>query len=565
MGRRCSTPGRCGSFGLFLGLWAGIAGIGTFAAPHAPGSPATTEPDVTSWLPKSDTRESHCVTAGVQTAIRESGVGSLPPRRAFGGAPQRRAGPVLDRSFRASAGFILRYTNAPSSSDRIRVESGSGLVPEIVRSAAMGLQAVRRVLVEELDFPDPGEIEVVFVRLPGGVRGHALPPPGRPAGTIVLDANPAGGAEESKRVAAHQFAHVVLTRFPAPGLPADWIEGISGWAQFTIGAEDDVVLEAINRRLRNLDRGLTEDGDGSGLSHALWLLYLDQIHGRAAVRATIEDLAQGLPVAEALDQGLRRSVGTDLDSAFRDFQLWTLAPVSQVGDRLVTDRLDSPNYAADVSGVPALSVRADSPLGPWGAAAVRIRPNLPEGGFHVFFEGDGGARWRADLILVDATGVKRRLALPIENGARGDLVVPAEGVEEALLLVRRIDGELGVRRPYTWAAQLDRGFPFELEALAARPAEDEVGVLVSWTTTGETGVLGFNVLRSQQTSAEPGVPVNPVWIPAVGSEVSSVSYHFVDRTAEAEQAYLYHVQAVTFEGLTVRSDGALVLVPSRSQ
>ena len=48
----------------------------------------------------------------------------------------------------------------------------------------------------------------------------------------------------------------------------------------------------------------------------------------------------------------------------------------------------------------------------------------------------------------------------------------------------------------------------------------------------------------------PGLTVNPVWIPALGSETRATSYNFLDTTAEPGVTYYYTVQGVTVGGLT---------------
>ena len=48
--------------------------------------------------------------------------------------------------------------------------------------------------------------------------------------------------------------------------------------------------------------------------------------------------------------------------------------------------------------------------------------------------------------------------------------------------------------------------------------------------------------------------VNPVWVPAVGDETISTSYHYLDRSARDGIVYRYRVEGITTEGLTSRSE-----------
>jgi hypothetical protein len=82
-------------------------------------------------------------------------------------------------------------------------------------------------------------------------------------------------------------------------------------------------------------------------------------------------------------------------------------------------------------------------------------------------------------------------------------------------------------------------------------------VYVSWETLSETGVLGFDVLRTREDGGLP-VRLNPVWVPAVGDRSTSAHYQFFDATAEPGVTYDYRVEGITPEGLTSLSEPASV-------
>jgi hypothetical protein len=210
--------------------------------------------------------------------------------------------------------------------------------------------------------------------------------------------------------------------------------------------------------------------------------------------------------------------------------------------------------------LPALSVKADPAVAPWGATQIRLQPTVREGGLRIYFEGEFPGPWQADLLWIERGGLVHRLPLTLAMDASGHVTVPLQGLGEALLLVRRLGGEDPYPRRYTYAAQEEPGFPFELGSIAADPVEGvPAGILVSWETLSEQQLLGFNVLRMREdrTTAS-GRPLNPVWIPALGESGGSVSYHYLDRSAEPGVSYIYQVQGVTVEGLSSLSEGVTI-------
>jgi hypothetical protein len=171
------------------------------------------------------------------------------------------------------------------------------------------------------------------------------------------------------------------------------------------------------------------------------------------------------------------------------------------------------------------------------------------------FEGQVGATWDADLLLVDENGTLRRLALDLSAEGWGEATVPLDQVAEALLLVRNLGSIDGAAHRYTYAVHRDRGYPVEIASLEARSEADAVDV--SWETTSERELIGFNVLRVREGGGAETV-VNPVWIPALGEFDELTSYQFADRSAEPGVDYVYRLQAITADGLTSLSDPVVV-------
>jgi hypothetical protein len=273
------------------------------------------------------------------------------------------------------------------------------------------------------------------------------------------------------------------------------------------------------------------------------------------VRLAVEQLASADTAAVALDLTVRKAAGRTLDDAFRDFQLWTVF----VGERSdgqhfsFARAITAAPFAAKADGMPELSVQADPPIVALGASSVLIRPRETEGGITVLFEGDVSGRWGADLLLDRADGSLLRVAMPMSDEGRAELTIPLDSLEKLVLLVRNLSTDEAGPLRYTWSVHRERGFPFELDLLEAGFVESAGGVLVSWETLTEHRMMGFNVVRTDESTGE-SVRINPVWVPAVGDENASMSYQFLDGSATAEGRYLYLIEGITLEGLTSRSD-----------
>lgn len=508
----------------------------------------------------------------------ESGIGCLTPllaeirqQPALAPAAGRRALALLlaDRPLQgetrwtAPDGTVFRYTLDRSVFDRVDVADGDpDGVPALVRAAAAGVADASELLVRRLEFPSPGPVEVVLARLGSGVEGARLPGHGGRGSILLLENAPSLGAEGVRRAAAHQYAHAVAAALGS-GLPSNWGEALAGWVSLRLdgSAGPGRPLAAVADRFARLREGLDADDLGLAAGDAAFFEFLHEAYGPTALRIVVDEISSGAPRAAALDRGLRRSIGVSFDAAFRDFQLWTLF----TGDR--ADRrhfsfaaaLPSPRFAARADGLPALSVLSDPAVSPLGAAAVAISPRDGTGGMTLRFEGEFGARWAADLLL-SKEGSLQRVPLSVSAEGRGEVSVPLEGVREAVLLVRRLDDADPTPRRYTWSAFRDAAYPVEFGSVTAEP--DASGALqVSWDTGSESGVLGFNVYRYREGSAE-RQRVNPVWVPAVGDRSAPASYRFVDAEADLSAAYVYRIEAVTPEGLTTLSDPSAPL-PSR--
>jgi len=454
--------------------------------------------------------------------------------------------------------FVVRYSSTPNDLDHVDPTDADGNDrPDVLDATLQGLREARKLLVARLELPAPENLDIVLVDLGDTVDGYVVPhAKGARRLKIVLDGTPPDGPQGARRAAIQQYAYAVAFTM-APEFPWQWAEALANWTVLRLSRGDDgEALDAIARRLERLDQGLSQNRPMLAGGNAAWLSFVAQAYGAVAVRLTIEELAQAQPTSIALDQAIRRCSRDDLATAFREFHLWSVL-VGSRSDGLhfpFAGRLPSPTFASSPLALPALSVQSDPPISPLGAAHIRLRPDAADGGLQLYFEGGYGAQWEADPLLFRSGGPPHRVPFELDEDGRGQLTVPAQGVTEALLLLRNLSSIDGGAHSYTYAAHLESGYPFEMTSLSVGEARDEHGgLLIDWETATEQQLVGFNVLR-QREAGGPIVTVNPIWVPALGGPNQPTSYRFLDRTADPSVSYVYHIQAITRTGLTARSE-----------
>ncbi len=468
---------------------------------------------------------------------------------------------TVERRTSAADGTPVWFTDEPSAFDRVTPLdlSGNG-VPDLVEHAIAGLDEARRFLVEQLRLTAPQRLEVVLVELGPQLEGYLV---SREDGvTIVLDGSRAVEGPAIRGAAIHQYTHAVVAAVGARMRP-EWGEALATWVESELlGGPDDETTALLSQRIERLAEGLGSRAADLGPGNALWFAFLNEAYGPESIAGTVEELAQGGSATAALDRALARVSGEGLAAAFREFQLWTVlsGPRADRYHFSFGPRLSGPHFASVNDGLPALSVLADPPVAAWGATQVRVVPGEEQGGLGLHFEGGVGAAWEADLLLWDTSGAVRRLALPLDGGGRGEIAVPLDGVAEVVMLVRNLGSQDGAAHRYTYAAHREPGYPVEFGSLEARHLGHSVDL--SWETSSEQELIGFNILRSRDAGGTESV-VNPVWIPALGERDASTSYQYFDRSVEPGASYRYRVQAITVRGMTSLSDPVVVRRPAR--
>ncbi len=462
-------------------------------------------------------------------------------------------------------GNRFRYTESRSAFDRIDpLDADQDGLPDQIEAAAGGLRDAHALLVGELGLGDPGPRDVLLARVGGGLDGAMIPDgaTGRPR--LILDATVGSEPTRVRKAAIHEYAHAVAYS-TGRGVPVAWAEAFASWAQNRLGGGyDDAFIGRINRRLAALHRGLQVDDLDLAAGNSIWFSFLEQNYGVAAVQLVVEELAAGGQDHAALERGLQRAGVSSLSEAFREFHLWSLL----VGDHAdgrhfnFADLLESPRFAADVEGLPAMALREGTPLGSLGATQIRLRTDDPSSGMRIQFDGDLSGRWTADLLLFLERGGAQRLPLDLSDEGRGEVIVPLSRVREAVLLVRN-EAVSGEGKPlYSWTADAERGYPVELDSVDVLWNGAGAGALVMWETRSEQQLLGFNVMR-RADGQDRAMKLNPVWIPALGDPSVPMSYQFLDTGADPERSYTYTIEAVTEDGLSSLSSPAPLSSPSR--
>ena len=499
-------------------------------------------------------KERRCLTPEMDLAVAELRRG---PRRGRAWLERR---PLFKQAgaVRTVRGLSIEFTRQAAAQ--------FGSLPTAVQQRrldqlARGLLDARHTLERRLGLDvAPLSPELLLADLGPEIEGYYLPTKGRQPGTIVISLE--SSESDLDRIVAHQLAHAIATEL---GLPRHWAEGLAIWTELQLPRRAEPrLLKELNRRLSSLQDGFigVEPRDASSI--AAWLAFSAAKWGDASVGQTLLELIE-IDAADseaATMDALRRTAqqhGTSLAQAFADFHLWTLFTGSRDDGKHLSfaSQLQEPSFASDANGLPALSIQSDPALMPWGATRVRLLNSPTEsaqrdGGLHIVFEGEFSARWALDLILTGTAGEIHRLPLELVDG-RVETIVPLESLQEAVLLVRRLGGQIdgeAAALPYSYSAARESDWPFELAEIAVEINGPDR--LVQWETLTEQDVVGFNLLRRSHDS-EIFTQVNPVWIPAIGRSDQGVGYRFLDRDADPEQRYEYRVQAITSSGMTSHS------------
>ena len=418
-----------------------------------------------------------------------------------------------------------------------------------------------RLLLEGYGLPDPERLTLVLAAVGSGADGYLIP--GEDGAGLVMVLDYPARSERLARAAVHQYAHAVALSGPSP-IPAGWAEAFAIWTGIRrTGYPTQSDMKILEYRRDHLHEGLDSRDLELSAGNALWFLYLDEAFGPESVRLTLEELRREA-ANDALDLGVRRAAGYSFREAFRDFHLWSvLTGTRSTGQHLrFAHVLSEPLFASSAESYPALSVHADPPVASTGATQVLLLGDGAEtGGLVIRFEGEWNADWDADVLLVRKDGVMHRVPIVLAADGRGETTLPLAGMHEAVLLIRNLNPRSSADQHYTWAAHRETAYPFELSSLEAQPAnQGPAGILIAWETESEQDLVGFNILRVLESGGGP-VRINPIRVPAIGDPASATSYQYMDRNAEPGRTYIYRLEGITGDGLSIRTGAVTAAMP----
>lgn len=435
----------------------------------------------------------------------------------------------------------------------IRVAPSVDAVGERTATTRRSLDAIQRLLHDEVGLPMAFAVEVVLDDLDEGrAPRFETPRPRRPA-LIVLDADSAELRDDLARL----YATATLAA-AHPSIDREWTDAFADWAvAATRGEPTREGVDAMRPYFASLERGLVGERAFDQGGRAIWFSFVAEAYGIAVVRETLRalDAAADDPV-EALRR-TARTLDVELDGMLRELHLWSLL----TGERddgnhfSFAGALRTTPFAARLQGLPAISVRANTPVAPWGAAQIELLPTASRGGVQLTFEGEYSIDWSVDLLLLRDDGTRYRLPLPLTEG-RGETTVPLQGLDGVWMLIRNVGGERPTSGRYTVIAHQEQRYPMVLAGLSVEAQDEAGGQLLGWETESEErDLVGFNVLR-QRSDGGPVVAVNAVPIPALGETDAPTSYLFLDVDAESSVDYEYRIEAVTRSGLTLTTEAA---------
>jgi hypothetical protein len=216
-----------------------------------------------------------CLTPFVQSMRSERQRGTAAARRSLAALANEPALPG-ERVALELDGVAARFTTERNAFDRVELsDDNANGRPDAVDEALSGIAKAQRLLVSQLELPNPGTIEIVLGRLGSGVDGLSLPFASKHARTRVwLDPAGRGGAATIRRAAEHQYAHAVAT---AAGLDPAWGEAFAAWTTLALeGSPDDRAIAVLASRLAALGEGLVVDDLELAGGNAAWFDFLNE-------------------------------------------------------------------------------------------------------------------------------------------------------------------------------------------------------------------------------------------------------------------------------------------------
>jgi hypothetical protein len=508
----------------------------------APGEPGA----VLAALARVDTLPLRCGTPLLMT------LSGQPENASLMAALQPARGLLEERSLATRDGrFVVRTTPPGIGAAARDAEAGAETVARILDALVSSRASL---LAQGWPEPAPERIAVVVTRIGHGLDGYVLPGrPGAHAASAVMVLDAALPPERIATAVLHQVAHLSLLTF-AHGAPW-WHEATAGYLAL-LGGTGSFDRASLASRLETTARGIDSDDLAVLPGALLWPLFLTERTGDALlVRQVWQALGdQILDPLAAADEVLKRR-GLSLGAAVREMAVWNQFTGARSDARHYEIGPDLPEGAlADLGPDLPLSVSSPEPVEPTGSLAYRLSAGNARGALRLAVSAEGGAP-AADVLLFSRSHDALPVLVPVPLvGGRGETSIPWTDAREAWIVLRNAPepGEAGASR-FDLSLDVDPRAPFDLAAFATT----QVGrsLVLEWTTASESGLLGWNVYRSESPDG-PYVRLNSVALPAYGDGAADTGYLFVDDGARPGRRYYYQVEGVTASGLAQRSHTA---------
>jgi hypothetical protein len=461
-----------------------------------------------------------------------------------------------DRALLTRDGRFVVHVPAPA------VGRASAAGPEYVARVVEALVASRAYLAGTLGFPDPvpgpDRLPVILTALGHGLEGYVAPArPGTKGGpAIVLDATLP--ADRIMAAVLHQMAHLSLP--PASLTGIGWGESVASYLTLAGTGDIEAERDALRAWLEEPARGFDDDRLLRMQGGLVWPLFLAERTGDPdVVRQIAAEIARGESDPEtAADLVLKRGWGFSREAALREMAIWNLRTGGRA-DRQHYAAAPSMPEAALVGLDPALPLSLDpvEPVAPGGSVAFRLPSDGGRGSLVVSIRADGG-RPGADLLAFYA-GDDRPALVPVDLASgSGSAALPWGEAREAWIVLRNGAGGTGGATRFDVDLSRDPRAPFDLASFTVTPQPRSVAL--EWVTASESGLVGWNVLRSESPDG-PFARLNGVAVPAWGDGGADTGYVFLDDGARPGRRYYYLLEGLTAAGLVQRSHVASARVP----
>ncbi|MEE9217799.1 MAG: hypothetical protein V3U98_01900 [Acidobacteriota bacterium] len=482
---------------------------------------------------------------------------------------------------------VQRLLSAPPGPHRVvaiegfewRLPSGDGLpiaglgsreLDDALRAASEQASRALRYWSDDLGWLLPSESAsgralpiYLSGTLPPGTEGLAIPVK-EPARTfeedatavLILSPRLVRDPEALAQVLIHQLAHAILWAYSHHEEPA-WQEASAVALEIEARRDASPYIEIFGERLLARSVSLRSDRMRLAQGSGLWALFLDLSRPATgpALRLLWEELAavSGDNLSEAADTTFATLDGSDLGQEVATYLAWGLFTGERDDGRHFPFGAALPAAEPDAlhAAYPAQGSARSVTLQPWSGYLLSLHSGEGPGGLRFEFQGQDSGRWRLLALFESRDGGPLYSAeVPVDAGGGASLSFPWQSVGAATLAIAYVSAPENGPGAFSYSVWHDPTYPYELAGLRAEPVPE--GVTLSWTTLGETELVGWNIYRSLPPS-EGFVRVNRLSIPAGGNVREPLNYLFLDADSAAGKKYYYCLEGLTAGGFTQRS------------